>query len=100
MTQAALDGDSPPASPRILGALMLLDNHAGNYDRALERSLDLQARNPEDVMALQFALYLSDRLELAEIRAQALSALTRLRDTGRLNRQETYNMELFLGTQG
>ena len=100
LTVAVLAEDAPVAAPRIVGALMLLDNHAENYERALARAIELSEREPEDVMALQFTLYLSERLNLPETRQKALSALTELRDSGRLNRQETYNVELFLGSQG
>jgi hypothetical protein len=83
-------------SPKIYGAMILLENHLERYTRGLEYANLLLARQPESVMGLQFQLYFATILELDEQRKDAENRLRALRDAGRLSRQESYNLGLFL----
>ena len=92
-----LQGDRVLATPRILGALMFLENYRGNFEQALYYADLLYAAEPEEVISLQFQLYLASALDLQERREAALQELLQRRDAGLLSRQETYNLELFIG---
>jgi len=92
---ALLSDGEPRGTPMMLGAMILLENRLRRYRPALRYAERLLERAPRDVMALQFKLYLATVLELAPERDMALGELRRLRDMGRLNRQETHNLELF-----
>ena len=83
------------ASREIYGAMLLLENHLENYESALEYTELLLGREPENVLGLQFKLYLASLLQLDRERDQALEMLKLLQDSGRLSRQEAYNLELF-----
>jgi len=93
------DGDLK-GTPKLFAAMMLLDNQLGRYREAMVYAEHMLARNPDDVMALQFQLYLATLLEMHPERASAQERLERLRDAGRLNVQESYNLELFLDKSG
>jgi hypothetical protein len=83
-------------SPKIYAAMILLENHTQRYTRGLEYANLLLARQPESVMGLQFQLYFATILGFEEQRKDAESSLRALRDAGRLSRQESYNLGLFL----
>jgi hypothetical protein len=82
-------------SPKIYAAMILLENHLEHYSRGLEYANLLLAREPESVMGLQFQLYFASILGLDEIRQDAEKRLRALRDSGRLSREEAYNLQLF-----
>ena len=86
----------PMATPMMLGAMVLLENHLQRYQLAMEYAELLSQKLPGSVMALQFRLYFATRLELADARATAVKELMQLRDSGQLNREETDNLELFI----
>ena len=65
------------------------------YSRGLEYASLLLAREPESVMGLQFQLQFAGILGFDELREDATNRLRTLRDAGRLNRQEEYNLQLF-----
>jgi hypothetical protein len=83
-------------SPKIYAAMILLENHLQRYTRGLEYANLLLARQPESVLGLQFQLYFATILELEDQRKDAENRLRALRDAGRLSRQESYNLGLFL----
>ena len=83
-------------SRKMLAAMILLENHLVRYSRGLEYANLLLVREPESVMGLQFQLYFATVLELDGVREEAENRLRVLRDAGRLNRQEAYNLELFV----
>jgi tetratricopeptide (TPR) repeat protein len=88
--------DHVVATPRMLGSLVLLENHLQRYSEGLEYAEMLLKKSPGAIMALQFKLYFASALRLPEQRADALNQLLALREAGRLSRQEIYNLELFI----
>jgi hypothetical protein len=82
-------------SPKIYAAMILLENHLERYSRGLEYANLLVAREPESVIGLQFQLYFASILGLDDVRADAENRLRVLRDSGRLSREEAYNLRLF-----
>ena len=82
-------------SPKIYAAMILLENHLEHYSRGLEYANLLLAREPESVIGLQFQLYFAAVLGLEEVRDDAEKRLRVLRDSGRLSREEAYNLKLF-----
>jgi hypothetical protein len=90
------NGKELRGSRKIYGAMILLENHNQSYESGMQYVQLLLEREPDSVMALQFMLYFASVLELEKERAQALSRLQSLDDRGLLNRQEAYNLELFL----
>jgi tetratricopeptide (TPR) repeat protein len=92
-----LRGDGEPRGTRqIFGSLLLLENHLERFPEAMSYAGLLTRKDPENVMGLQFTLYLSHVLEAPEKAEFARSKLIELRDRGELSRQETSNLELFL----
>ena len=87
------------ATPRMLGSLMLLENHLQRYREGLEYVDMLLQKKPGAIMGLQFQLYFASLLDLPGRRAEAEKQLLALRDAGRLSRQEIYNLELFVNEQ-
>jgi hypothetical protein len=83
-------------SPKIYAAMILLENHTQRYTRGLEYANLLLVRQPESVMGLQFQLYFATILGFEEQRKDAENSLRALRDAGRLSREESYNLGLFL----
>jgi hypothetical protein len=82
-------------SRKIYAAMILLENHLARHSRGLEYASLLLAREPESVMGLQFQLQFAGILGFDELREDATNRLRTLRDAGRLNRQEAYNLQLF-----
>jgi hypothetical protein len=87
-------------TPKIYAAMILLENHLARYSRGLEYVDLLLARQPENVMGLQFQLQFATALELESLRKDAEKRLRALRDAGRLSREESYNLGLFLDQPG
>jgi len=83
-------------SPKIYAAMILLENHLEHYSRGLEYANLLLAREPESVIGLQFQLYFAAVLGLEDVREDAEKRLRVLRDSGRLSREEAYNLQLFI----
>ncbi len=92
--------EDPQATPRLYANLLLLENELERYPFALEYATLLVAREPKGVMGLQFMLYLATLLEDVTLREQALQALLALEREGKLNRQESDNLALFLPDPG
>jgi hypothetical protein len=80
--------------------MILLENHLARYSRGLEYVDLLLARQPENVMGLQFQLQFATALELESLRKDAEKRLRALRDAGRLSGEESYNLGLFLDQPG
>jgi hypothetical protein len=89
-------GGKPMATPVMLGAMVLLENHLERFELALKYAELLSQREPQNVMALQFRLYFSTRLKLVDARAAAVQELKQLRDSDELTLEEADNLELFL----
>jgi hypothetical protein len=87
-------------TPKIYAAMILLENHLARYSRGLEYVDLLLARQPENVMGLQFQLQFATALELESLRKDAEKRLRVLRDAGRLSGEESYNLGLFLDQPG
>jgi endonuclease III len=82
-------------TPKIFAAMMLLENQLQRYEKAMIYAEAMLKRKPDDVMALQFKLYLSYLLDLPDQRREANTRLDALMSSGRLSRQEAYNLQLF-----
>ncbi|MEE4661460.1 MAG: hypothetical protein V2J89_13400, partial [Halieaceae bacterium] len=91
-----LGGGEPIGTPRLYGSLLLVENKLERYEQALQYAKLLTRREPDNAMGLQFTLYLATRLQRADDAEQAMAALIRLRDAGRLTRQEAANLALFI----
>ena len=83
-------------TPQVLGALVLLEGYLQRYRVGLDYALALSAREPGNVMALQFRLFFATALEDDTARDAAVTALSDMRESGLLNAEESYNLELFL----
>jgi hypothetical protein len=88
--------DTARASPQIYGSLLLLENALERYGRAFRYAELMTRKNPEDVMALQFTLYLSHVLDREAQGESARRKLVELKERGELSRQEAENLDLFL----
>lgn len=93
--------DARPGGPRapmqIYGSLLLLENELERFPEALNYADLMVEKNPGDVMGLQFTLYLSQVLDQPKRGAAARSKLLEMKQRGELSRQQTYNLDLFLG---
>ena len=89
-------GDSERGTRQIYGSLLLLENELERFPEAMRYAGRLTGKDPENVMGLQFTLYLSHLLDQPEQRKRARDKLLELRDRGMLSRQEISNLELFL----
>ncbi len=89
-------GNELRGTRQIFGSLLLLENHLQRYPEAMAYAKLLTGKDPDNVMGLQFTLYLSHVLELPEQAESARRRLLEMRDRGLLNRQESANLELFL----
>lgn len=83
-------------SRKVYGAMILLHNHLQRYDKGMKYAGLLLGKEPDSVMGLQFMLQFSTILGQDESREAASAKLLELREAGRLNEQETYNLELFI----
>ena len=97
-TWLRVESGAPFGTSQIYGSLLLLENQLERHERALRYAKIMISKRPNDVMALQFSLYLSQVLDRPEVGESAKRALVALRDQGKLSRQETANLELFLET--
>lgn len=88
--------DRERGTRQIYGSLILLENELERYPEAMRYAGLLTGRDPQNVMGLQFTLYLSHVLELPAEGDAARAKLIELRDRGELTRQETANLALFL----
>lgn len=87
----------PRASMQIYGSLLLLENELERFPEALNYADLMVEKNPGDIMGLQFTLYLSHVLDQPKRGAAARSKLLEMKQRGELSRQQTYNLDLFLG---
>jgi protein O-mannosyl-transferase len=90
------DQSAMKATGKILIMMAILENHNGRYERADIYAKEFLKKYPGDVKALLMRLYFTSLLEKPEDKTAIVEQLIEYRQSGQLNQQQQYTLELFL----
>jgi tetratricopeptide (TPR) repeat protein len=96
LKQLTLASDPRLVSPKFYVSLAILENHSGRYKEALAHIDALLNRSPDSVRGLMMKLYFTSVLEMEGEHESVRIKLQELESKGLLNRQQQYNLGLFV----
>ena len=88
--------DATIGTPSIYESLIVMHNKLADHEEAMQYALLLAEKEPSNVMAKQFMLYLGLVLEQQQYSEKAMRELLELEAAGKLTRQERANLSLFV----
>lgn len=84
------------ATGKILIMMAILENYNGRYQLADIYAKEFLEKYPKDIKALLMRLYFTSLLDKEKDKAAIVEELIEYRQSGRLNQEQQYTLELFL----